>query len=126
MAPILITGTVIVNLALLFYTVGVVVEQRRHRVTPRVLTFLTLGVLFDIIATICMIVGSTNSAFSLHGLLGYSSLTAMGIETMLAWRQRLACGEAQVSRGLHLYSRFAYGWWVLAYITGAILVMGRQ
>ena len=126
MAPILIAGTMIVNLALLFYTIGIILEQRRHQVTQKVLTFLTLGVLFDITATVCMIAGSTKSPFSLHGILGYSSLTGMLIETISAWRHRKAKGDAEVSRGLHLYSRLAYVWWVLAYITGAIIVMSRR
>jgi uncharacterized repeat protein (TIGR03987 family) len=126
LSPILLTGTIIVNLALIFYTIGIVLEQRRHKVTQKVLTFLSLGVLFDIIATVCMIIGSPNSPFSLHGLLGYSSLTAMLIETVLAWRHRVRSGEAEVSRCLHLYSRIAYIWWVLAYVTGALLVMSRR
>ena len=57
-------GTMIVNLALLFYTVGIVIEQRRHQITGRVLLFLTLGVVFDVTATICMIIGSTKSPLS--------------------------------------------------------------
>lgn len=122
MKPILIAGTTIVNFALLAYTVGIILEQRKHRVTRGVLWFLTVGVILDITATACMIIGSTQSPFTLHGILGYSSLTAMLIETSLAWRHRLSHGEGKVARGLHLYSRLAYIWWVAAYITGAILV----
>ncbi|MEW5796001.1 MAG: hypothetical protein AB1772_06530 [Candidatus Zixiibacteriota bacterium] len=126
MTPMLIAGTAIVNPALVFYTVGIIIEQRRHRVTTPVLTFLTLGVLFDITATACMIIGSTKSPFSLHGILGYSSLIAMAVETALVWRHRRGRREAEVPRGLHLYTRLAYTWWIFAYITGAILVMGRR
>jgi len=127
MAPVLIAGTVIVNLALIFYSIGIFIEQRRHRVTQKVLLFLTLGVAFDIVATACMIIGSTNSPFSLHGLLGYSSLTAMLIETTLAWRHRLRAGDGEVSVCLHRYSRIAYLWWVAAYVTGALIVfVGRS
>jgi len=122
MSPILIAGTLIVNLALIFYSIGIFVEQRRRQVTQKVLLFLTLGVVFDIVATAFMIIGSTNSPFSLHGILGYSSLTAMLIETALAWRHRLREGDREVSSGLHLYSRIAYFWWVAAYITGALIV----
>ncbi len=126
MAPILIAGTIIVNLALLFYSIGIITEQRRHRVTQRVLTFLVLGVIFDVTATVCMIAGSPNPPYSLHGLLGYSSLAAMLVETISAWRHRSRNGDGEVSRKLHLYSRIAYIWWVTAYITGALLVMGRR
>jgi len=117
---------IIVNLALISYTVGIVTEQRHRRVSPRVLTFLSVGVVFDITATVCMIIGSPNTPFSLHGFLGYSSLTGMVIETVLAWRHRRNHGDAEVSRGLHLYARLAYIWWLLAYVTGAFIIMSRR
>lgn len=126
MAPILIAGTVIVNFALIFYSIGIITEQRGHRVTSKVMTFLVLGVIFDVTATVCMIVGSPNPPFSLHGILGYSSLTGMLIETILARRHRTRQGDGEVPRGLHLYSRIAYIWWILAYLTGAFLVMSKR
>jgi hypothetical protein len=120
--PILLAGTIIVNLALISYSVGIITEQIKRRVTGRVLVFLSIGVLLDITATACMIIGSENSPFTPHGLLGYSSLTAMVIETALAWRHHVRYGDAEVAPRLHLYSRLAYIWWLLAYITGALLV----
>jgi len=125
-SPILMAGTLIVNLALVFYTIGIVLEQRSHRITKRVLIFLTAGVTFDIIATACMITGSSKGPFTAHGFLGYSSLAAMLLETFFAWRYRLKAGEALVPDWLHRYSRLAYSWWVIAYITGALLVMARR
>ncbi|HKK21953.1 MAG TPA: hypothetical protein VJ983_10810 [candidate division Zixibacteria bacterium] len=123
MKPILLTGTIIVTAALLSYSIAILTEQRRHHITSRVLIFLTIGVIFDITATTCMIIGSEHSPFTLHGILGYSSLTAMLIDTVAIWRFRLARGgEAEVPRGLHLYSRIAYTWWILAYITGGLIV----
>ena len=126
MSPILIAGTVIVHLALVAYGVGIVSEQRSHRVSARTLNWLRFGVVFDIVATACMVAGSTSGPFTLHGLLGFSSLTAMVVETGLAWRHRARHGDAPVPRSLHLYSRVAYGWWIVAYFTGAALVMGAR
>ena len=54
MSPILIAGTIIVNLALVFYSVGIFIEQRRRRVTRVVVGFLTAGVVFDLVATGCI------------------------------------------------------------------------
>jgi len=120
--PILVAGTIIVNFALVSYSVGTIAEQVKRRVTRPVLVFLSIGVALDITATAFMIIGSESSPFTLHGILGYSSLTAMLIETILAWRHRLTQGEGEVPLGLHLYSRLAYIWWLLAYVTGALLV----
>lgn len=127
MSPILIAGTIIVNFALLAYTIAIVIEQRKRLINNQVLTFLTTGVLLDITATICMIAGSTHSAITLHGMLGYSALLAMLVDCILLWRHRQTQGaEAQVARTLHLYSRYAYIWWIAAYITGAVLVAVRH
>jgi hypothetical protein len=123
MKPILIAGTIIVTFALIFYSAGIITEQRGRRITRRVLFFLTVGVILDITSTACMIIGSENTPFTVHGILGYSSLTAMLTETSLAWRHRILNGEKEVPGSLHLYSRFAYIWWVLAYITGALIVL---
>jgi len=122
MKSVLIAGTIIVNLALICYSIGIISEQRKHIITKNIIIFLTLGVILDITATTCMIIGSTSSPFSLHGLLGYSSLAAMIIETCLAWRHWLLFNDNKVSNRLHIFSRMAYIWWVLAYITGAGLV----
>lgn len=126
MRPVLIAGTILVNLALVTYSVGIVIEQRRHRITRPVLWFLFIGVLLDIIATYCMIQGTAGSLISTHGFLGYSSLAGMMIETALAWRHRYRHQEETVSRRLHLYSRYAYIWWLVAYITGGLLVLVRR
>ena len=117
-------GTKIVFIALLFYSIGIFTEQKKKHVTNIVLSFITLGIVFDITATTFMIIGSSNEIFTLHGVLGYSSLTAMFIDAVLLWRYRLKNGvDTQVNNGLHLYSRIAYIWWVLAFITGGALVM---
>ena len=122
MKPILMAGTTIVILALIFYTIGIITEQRLHRVTKKVLLFLTLGVIFDISATVCMILGSSKGWFTYHGILGFSSLGAMLLETYLAWQYNLKHGEEKVTNFLHIYSRVAYIWWVVAFISGGLLV----
>ena len=121
MTPLLRAGVTIVVLALASYTVGVVFEQRARRVGRRALTFLVAGVVFDVTATICMILGS-GKVLTLHGVLGYSALAGMLVETVLAARHRLRSGDAEVPRWLHLSARIAYSWWVVAFVSGGILV----
>ena len=117
-------GTKIVVFALIAYSVAIITEQKIHRISNKVLSFLTLGIILDVTATTFMIIGSENSAFTLHGIIGYSSLTAMLIDTVLIWKHRLKSGAlVDVSRNLHLYSRYAYIWWIVAFITGGLLVL---
>ena len=120
------TGAGIVIFALLAYSLSIITEQRSRLVTPFVLRFLTIGIFLDVTATIFMIIGSSKSAFTLHGFLGYSSLAGMLIDTILIWRFHLKSKSGTlVPRWLHLYSRFAYSWWVIAFITGLMLVVLR-
>ena len=124
MKPLAMFAATVVTLALISYSIAILTEQRKKLVINRVLAFLTLGVVLDISATIMMIIVSENSPFTIHGILGYSSLTLMLIDAILLWRFRIRRGAGEVvSRGVHLYSRIAYIWWVLAYITGTMMVM---
>lgn len=117
-------GVMIVNLALVCYTSFFILEQKNKMLTQRVLLFLSLGIFFDVIATSCMIAGSKNSMFSLHGILGYSSLLGMLIDTILIWKFKMKNGfNVELPQILHLFSRYAYIWWIVAYITGVLLVM---
>jgi len=119
-------GAGIVIFALLSYSLSIITEQRKKLVTPFVLRFLTIGIILDITATTFMIIGSSKSAFTLHGILGYSSLAAMFIDTILIWRFHMSTKPGTVvPTRLHLYSRYAYSWWVIAFMTGLMLVVLR-
>ncbi len=117
-------GTSVVFFALVFYSAGIFAEQKTKRVVLPVLVFLSLGICADIIATGFMIAGSSKGFFTLHGVIGYTSLIGMLIENVLIWRIRLKNGiETVVPDRIHRYSRYAYYWWVIAFITGGLLVL---
>jgi hypothetical protein len=123
--PILVAAVIIVHLALLSYTVAIILQNRQKRLTKNVLTFLSLGVIFDIASTICMVISSGNG-LTLHGFIGYSSLLGMLTDTvfsfMLVKRRGVGC---PVSPGFNRLSMTAYFYWVFAYISGALIVMLR-
>ena len=80
MKPIILAGTIIVTLALIAYTLFIITEHKQKRASGKVLLYITLGLFLDITATVCMIIGSSNTPFTLHGFLGYTSLLAMLID----------------------------------------------
>ena len=121
MNNVLIRAVIVVTVALMFYAIGAITEQRKKRVTPRVLIFLTAGVSLDITSTGLMIAGSGNIPITVHGMIGYSALLVMLVDAILIWRYWLKNKAAEVPRKLHLYTRFAFGWWVIAYVAGAII-----
>src|ERR1035437_462818 len=105
-------GSLVVTVALVLYSIGFIKEQRSKRVTSGVKMFFAIGVIFDISATILMIMGSTKGLLTFHGFIGYSSLLGMSTDTFLLWRYNMKHGaELKVSNSLHLYSRIAYTWW---------------
>jgi hypothetical protein len=127
MKPVLMAGTLIVNFALIFYTVAFIKLKKGKLLTTSVIKFQILGVVFDILATVLMIMGSTNSPFSLHGILGYSSLTGMIIDSYLLYKAKSPDNSpVELSPKLKLYSTIAYLWWIAAYITGALIVVLRR
>lgn len=119
-----IIGATVVTLALISYSIGILSEQFKRKLLPRVMIFITLGVALDITATVFMILGSRNSPFTLHGFIGYSALLIMMIELIKIWQTYRKSGiRSEVPKALHLFSRFAYIWWVVAYITGSLIAM---
>ena len=122
MKPIIIIAIVIIHLALISYGIGIINEQIKHRVTLFILLFLALGLSFDLIATVCMVIGAGRGFLTKHSMLGYSCLLAMAVDSALVLRHRLKHGDQKVPYALHLYSRYAYFWWVMgAYLTGGFL-----
>jgi hypothetical protein len=123
MKTILMAGSMVVTIALVFYTIGFLKIRIKRFVTSRVLLFYTIGITLDITATTLMIIGSGKGLMTLHGIIGYSSLAGMLADTLLLWRHNLKEGpDRSVNPRLHLYSRISYAWWVVAYITGGLLV----
>ncbi len=119
-------GTTVVVFALISYSIGIITEQRTSIISKKVIFFLTLGVCLDIFATVCMIIGSDKGGFTLHGFIGYSSLLGMLLDAIFMWIRIFKFGlNNMVPKFLHLYSRYAYFWWVLAFVTGGLLVLFR-
>lgn len=126
MDPVRMAAILTVTVALVLYTIGTVKQQRSRRSTNAVRGWLTTGVVFDITATALMIVASKSVTLTLHGALGYSALALMITDTSLMWRHARTHGQAEVSNRLHLFSRIAYGYWIVAFFTGAALVMAER
>ncbi len=117
-------GAFLITLSLLSYGIGSIAIIRFKIVTPGVLIFLTLGVLLDIVAVTFMIVGSNKGAFTPHGFLGYSAMLTMIINLILIWLWYFKNGfDSTINSSIIFYSKIAYAWWLITYITGSILVI---
>jgi len=119
MKTILMTGSVVVTLALITYSIAYFKFHKKKFITKAILRIQSLALFFDVVATSMMIIGSENSPFTLHGLVGYSALFIMIIDTVFFWRKR----NDENPGWLLKYSTFAYIWWVVAYLTGSYIAM---
>jgi len=118
----LIAGSSIVTLALIFYSISIITEQRKKKISTFVLAFVALGLLFDITGTLLMIVGAHFKLLTWHGLIGYTALGGMLVDTILLWKSR---ATKTPSAQLHLYTRIAYIWWIIAYFSGVAIAMAH-
>ncbi len=124
MNPLSLIGAFVITLALLSYGIGSISIQHFKLTTRGVLFFLTLGVLLDITAIMFMISGSNKGVFTFHGILGYSATTTMLIDLALIWRCFIKNGlDSVIQKSILLYSKIAYGWWLITYITGSLMVI---
>ena len=124
MATVIKIGILFVHLALIFYTLFIIFEHKHRKTSGRVLFFITFAILFDLIATGCMMAGTTGTYFTFHGIVGYSGLLMMIIDAILLWKLKIKNGtDAAINKGLNLYSKFSFVWWMIAFITGVIISM---
>lgn len=117
----LIIGANIVTIALISYSIAFILIVRKKIINNPILVFQSLGLFLDVTATVFMIAGSPNSPFTLHGFIGYSSLTMMIVDTSLIWRHHKKFPGQSLNRRLHIFSRVAYIWWIAAFVTGSLI-----
>ena len=127
MSTIIIAGVIFIHIALVLYTIFIIKQYKHKRATKGVLGFITAAVIFDITATGCMMIGTVENYFSLHGILGYSALVVMVTDAIFIWKHKLNFGsDMPFSKTLNRNTRLGYGLWLLAFFTGEMVaVMNR-
>jgi EamA domain-containing membrane protein RarD len=127
MPVVIIAGIILVHLALIFYILFIINEHKQRKASTSVVALITLAVIFDISATSCMMIGTTKTYFTFHGSMGYAGLLMMIIDAVLIWKHKLQKGtELLFSKGLNLYSKLAFAWWMIAFITGVVVAINSR
>lgn len=127
MSFIILTGVVLIHIAAVLYTIFIIKEFKYKRAVHGVTRFITAAVIFDIAATSCMMIGTTETYFTLHGILGYTALTIMVIDAILIWRHRARHGrEVPFTRTLHRISLYGYMLWVAAFLSGEMVALANM
>lgn len=126
MNQISIVGAFIITLSLLAYGIGSITLLRFKIVNTIVLIFLTTGVIFDATAIVFMVIGAQGTPFTIHGFMGYIAFIVMLIDAIWFWVAYFKNGiDSPVSKNLRRFAKYAYLYWVFAYLTGSLIVLWR-
>jgi hypothetical protein len=119
----LFAGMIAVTAALIFYSTFIFQKKKNDFLNVRMCAILSFGVVFDISGTILMIIGSKKIPLTVHGIIGYTALAGMIIETLLMWRYLLKHKNRETKKSLTVYTWIAYTWWLVAYFAGGALAV---
>ncbi|MGB6122746.1 MAG: HsmA family protein [Bacteroidota bacterium] len=121
-----IVSTVLITLALLFYSVGVWSERiARYLKSWHVAAFWT-GFFFDVSGTLAMhrLAEGSFDLLNAHTLTGQIALWLMLAHAIWATRV-VRNGSREVRRGFHRYSLFVWLVWLVPYFGGMYLGMSK-
>jgi heme/copper-type cytochrome/quinol oxidase subunit 2 len=121
---VIVIGVIFIHIALVLYSIFIYKERKYRRATNGVVGFITAAVIFDVSATICMMLGTVEGWLTLHGVLGYTALTVMVIDAIFIWKHRNNHGtEVPFSDALNRNTKLGYILWLVAFGTGEMLAV---
>lgn len=124
MGYVIIAGVILIHVALIFYSVFIYKAHKYKRATKGLLLFITAAVIFDVSATICMMFGTVEEYFTLHGILGYTALLVMVTDAIFIWKHHSRFGsEVPFSNALIRNSKLGYVLWLCAFFTGEFVAI---
>lgn len=112
----LIVGIGLVNFAFIFYTIFFIRKLKKKILNSKSMIILFIGILFDISATLFMIIGSKNVELTFHGIVGYIALIGMIIDFLIIFYHFKKVKS--IPRQLSIYTNLIYFWWISIYIYG--------
>jgi len=71
MNPISLTGAFVITFSLLSYGIGTISLTRFKLVSASVLVYITTGVILDITGAALLVIATSGSLFTRHGILGF-------------------------------------------------------
>jgi len=122
----ILVAVILIVVAFVAYTAGVVVVRRRRRITALAALALALGLLSDIPATVLMQRSAAAARLTLHSLLGYAGLVLMGLFTLMALVQSRQHGTELIPKKLARFGLVAWVVWLVAFAGGIFAALSRR
>lgn len=109
-------AVIIINLALLFYSIGVWSERIAGRLKAWHLAFFWLGLVFDTVGTGMMFEMAGGLTFDIHGLTGLAAILLMLVHAVWATYVLVRRDEDMIVR-FHRFSVFVWLVWLIPYLS---------
>lgn len=113
---------IVINLALVCYSIGVWSERISGRLKPWHLIFFWLGLVFDTWGTEMMFEMAGGMTFDIHGITGMIAILLMLVHAIWATVVLLRKDEKVIST-FHRFSVFVWVIWLVPYLSPVILGM---
>jgi uncharacterized repeat protein (TIGR03987 family) len=117
------TASIIITLALVFYTIGVWSERIAGRLKPWHLVFFWLGLLCDTWGTGMMFEYAGGLTFDVHGLTGLLAIVLMFIHAVWATIVLVRKDEHWI-KNFHKFSVVVWLIWLIPYFSPMFFAMG--
>jgi len=118
----LIISTVLITLALVFYSIGVWSERLAGRLKVWHLIFFWGGLVFDTTGTGIMFEMAGGIGFDVHGVTGIIAILLMVIHAIWASIVLVRKDEKAIT-SFHRFSVFVWAIWLIPYFTGFFVSM---
>lgn len=123
MTPELIISTILISLALVFYSIGVWSERLARRLKPWHLIFFWSGLACDTIGTGMMFEMAGEIPANIHSLTGLAAILLMFVHA--AWATSvLVIKNEKIIASFHHFSVFVWIIWLIPYLNGFFVSMG--
>ena len=122
MPPIMTVGTILITLALVFYSIGVWSERFAGRLKGWHLIFFWLGLVCDTTATTIMMKYAGALKANVHGVTGVAAILLMVIHALWAtivWVRK----DERAIVDFHKFSIVVWAIWLIPYFTGILMGM---
>jgi uncharacterized repeat protein (TIGR03987 family) len=120
-----VTATIIITIALVFYSIGVWSERIQGRLKLWHLVFLILGLICDTWGTTLMFEYAGGMAFDLHGISGFLAIVLMFIHAVWAGVVLYRKDEKAI-QNFHKFSVIVWLIWLIPYFSPMIFGLAGQ
>jgi uncharacterized repeat protein (TIGR03987 family) len=117
------SASIIITLALVFYTIGVWSERISGRLKPWHLVFFWLGLVCDTVGTGMMFEFAGGLTFDFHGLTGLLAIVLMLIHAVWATIVLLRKDERWITN-FHKFSVLVWVIWLVPYLSPMFFALG--